>query len=135
MNSCVFCSIVAGTLPSHRIYESDRAIVILDIHPVNPGHALAIPKKHSTNIFDIERDDWLAVAEAVHAVAPAIERAVQADGVNITMNNREHAGQVIHHPHVHLIPRFKNDNFSRWPHKEYAQGEATEIAEKIRSVL
>ncbi|MBI4088026.1 HIT family protein [Candidatus Kaiserbacteria bacterium] len=135
MDGCIFCKIIRGELPSHKLYEDERTMAFLDIRPVNAGHTLVIPKNHATNIFDIDKEDWAAVAETVRVLAIAIEKAVAADGVNIAMNNREHAGQVVHHPHVHIIPRFKNDGLKLMPQRTYDKGEAEETARKIREVI
>ena len=136
MKGCVFCRIIAGELPSHTVYEDERTLAILDINPVNPGHTLVIPKNPDVrNIFDIPQDDWLAMTAVVHKVAAAVEKATGADGVNIIMNNREHAGQVVEHPHIHVIPRFKGDGLRQWPHKTYKEGEAEEVQTKIKSIL
>lgn len=122
-------------MPSFKIYEDEATVAFLDIHPVNPGHTLVIPKEHAINIFDISAESWSSVQETVRKVANALEKAVEADGVNLMMNNREHAGQVVPHAHVHLIPRFKSDGLKLWPHKEYKEGEASSLAEKIRAAL
>ncbi len=113
----------------------NRTLAFLDIHPVNPGHVLVIPKTHSANLFEISAKDWASVQETVRRIAVALEKAVEADGVNLMMNNREHAGQVVDHAHVHLIPRFKGDGLKLWPHKEYKEGEAAEIVEKIKAAF
>lgn len=135
MSDCVFCKIIRGELPSYKVYEDDTTLAFLDIHPVSPGHTLVAPKRHSHNIFDIAPEDWLAVSETVRALAIAIEKALAADGVNIAMNNREHAGQVVDHPHVHIIPRFKGDGLKLMPQRTYSDGEAEPVAEKIRALL
>jgi histidine triad (HIT) family protein len=136
MQDCVFCKIIRDELPSSKIYEDDRTLAFLDIHPVNPGHTLVIPKNAAVrNIFDIPTDDWLAMTTVVHTLASAIESALSADGVNIMMNNREHAGQVVDHPHIHIIPRFKGDGLTHWTHREYAHGEATTVQTKIIAAL
>jgi histidine triad (HIT) family protein len=135
MNDCIFCKIVAGEMPAHKVYEDAQTLAFLDIRPVNAGHTLVVPKKHSTNIFDIEAEDWQAVAKTVRIVASAIEHSVNADGVNLAMNNREHAGQVVDHPHVHIIPRFKGDGLKLMPQRNYNAGEDSETAEKIRAAL
>ena len=132
---CVFCKIVAGELPSLKVYEDDATLAFLDIHPVNPGHTLVVPKRHSKNIFDVSSQDWTAVTRVVQNLAHAIEKAVSADGININMNNREHAGQVVEHLHVHIIPRFKGDGFKLWHQTSYKDGEATAVQEKIRAQL
>lgn len=133
---CVFCKIVKGELPSYKVYEDDLSLAFLDINPVSPGHTLVIPKAENTrNIFDVSPEDWAAVTETARKVAHAVEEATGADGVNIMMNNRGSAGQVVDHPHIHVIPRFKGDGLAHWPHKKYSEGEAETISEKIRSIL
>ena len=132
---CIFCKIIGGELPSYTVYEDEKVIAFLDIRPVNAGHTLVVPRRHSHNIFDIAPDDWTAVSEVVRKLAIAIEKGVGADGVNIAMNNREHAGQVVDHPHVHIIPRFKGDGLKLMPQREYKPNEAETSAEKIRDAL
>ncbi|MBI2030977.1 HIT family protein [Candidatus Kaiserbacteria bacterium] len=135
MNNCLFCKIVRGEIPIFKVYEDDATLAFLDIHPVAPGHTLVVPKTHATNIFDISSESWAAVAEITRKVAIAIERALEADGVNLMMNNREHAGQIIEHPHVHLIPRFKGDGLKLWPHGVYIESEAETVRAKIAAQI
>jgi histidine triad (HIT) family protein len=135
MPDCIFCKIARNELPSFKVYEDEKTLAFLDIHPVHAGHVLVIPKEHTANIFDISPDSWSAVQETVRKVAAALEKAVSADGVNLMMNNREHAGQVVDHAHVHLIPRFKGDGLKLWPHKEYKGDEAQTVLETIRKFL
>ena len=136
MNDCIFCKIVRGDIPSFKVYETDETMAFLDINPVAKGHTLVIPKgTDSSNIFDISSSDWGAVMETVRVVAIALEKSLGADGVNLMMNNRASAGQVVFHPHVHLIPRFKGDGLPLWPHGKYDEGEVLEVQEKIRALL
>lgn len=136
MKDCVFCKIIRGELPASKVYEDEKTLAFLDIHPVSTGHTLVIPKNDEVrNIFDVSKEDWLAMTTVVHTLAAAIERAMGADGVNIMMNNREHAGQVVDHPHIHIIPRFKGDGLSHWLHGTYKEGEAAATLEKIRAEL
>ena len=72
---------------------------------------------------------------AAQKIAPAIKSAVGADGMNITTNNEPAGGQLIFHAHVHVIPRFENDGYKLWPQRPYPEGEAKNVAEKIRSTL
>ena len=135
MDDCLFCKIGARDIPASIIFENETSVAFLDIRPVNPGHTLVIPKAHATNIFDIDSESWSAVAETARRAAIAITQALNADGVNFVMNNREYAGQAINHPHMHVIPRFKNDGLKLWPHKSYSEGEEKVVAEKIRAAL
>lgn len=135
MLDCLFCKIIKGEVPSFKVYEDANTLAFLDIRPVNAGHTLVVPKNHSHNIFDVAQEDWAAMTETARKVAIAIEKGLGADGVNIAMNNREHAGQVIPHPHLHIIPRFKGDGLKLMPQRDYLKGEAEPTAEKIRNEL
>lgn len=135
-DNCVFCKIVRGELPAFKVYEDDKTLAFLDIHPVNPGHTLVIPKSEdSRNIFDIDAADWIATTDTARKIAHAIEKGTGADGVNIMMNNRSNAGQVIDHPHIHVIPRFKGDGLTHWKHGTYKEGEAESVLGKIQEAL
>jgi len=119
-------------MPSFKVYEDEKTLAFLDIHPVSPGHTLVIPKAdNSRNIFDISAEDWIAATETARKVAHAVEKGTGADGVNIMMNNRVSAGQVVDHPHIHIIPRFKNDGLKQWHHNSYRDDEAKGLLEKI----
>ncbi len=135
MPDCIFCNIIRGEIPSYKVYEDESVLAFLDIHPVNQGHMLVIPKTHARNVFDISADDWTAVMKVVHALAGKIEKAVGADGINLAMNNREHAGQVVDHAHVHIIPRFKGDGIRLMPGHAYKEGEVDAVLKKVHAVL
>lgn len=131
-DNCVFCKIVRGEFPSFKIYEDEKTLAFLDIHPVSRGHALVIPKAENTkNIFDVSPEDWQATTETARKVAHLLEEKLSPDGINIMMNNRSNAGQVIFHPHIHVIPRYTGDGLTQWKHNNYKDGEAEEILKKI----
>lgn len=134
MNECLFCKIIKGEIPSTKVYENDDVFAFLDIKPVNPGHALVIPKEHYVNIHDMPEDLFGKVAVGAKKVADAILK-LGAKGVNIKMNNGKAAGQDVFHAHVHVMPRYGNDTFSHWVGKEYDGNEREEVAEKIRKSL
>lgn len=134
MIDCVFCKIIRGELPSTKVYEDNQVLGFLDIKPVNPGHALVIPKKHYVNIHDMSDEMFGKVAVAAKKIADALLK-IGVKGVNIGMNNGVVAGQVVFHAHVHVMPRYGKDSFSLWVGKEYAGNEREEVAEKIRSAL
>jgi len=106
---CIFCKIVAGEIPSHRVYEDDSVIAFLDINPATRGHALVVPRRHSVDIFDTIPEDLEAAARATQLVARKLQRIVKADGFNILQNNGPAAGQAVAHYHVHVIPRREGD--------------------------
>ena len=135
MPDCIFCKIVRGELPSVRVYEDDATIALLTIQPVATGHTLVIPKEHVRNVFEATEQAWGRIQETVRKVSSAVEKSLNADGINLNMNNREHAGQVVDHAHVHIIPRFKGDDLKLWPHHPRRGEEAEPVAEKIRAAL
>ncbi len=134
MESCVFCKIVNGEIPSTKIYEDENVLAFLDIKPVNPGHTLVIPKKHYENIHDMPDEMVARVAVTAKKIADAIIKT-GARGVNIGMNNGVHAGQIVFHAHVHVMPRYGKDSFSLWVGKEYDGNERELAAQKIRANL
>ncbi|HEV7121487.1 MAG TPA: HIT family protein [Candidatus Paceibacterota bacterium] len=135
MEDTVFAKIIRREIPAEILYEDDDTLAFLDIAPVSPGHTLVIPKKPVRNIFDADDDTLASVMKTVRKIAPAVRDAVGADALNIQSNHGAEAGQIVFHMHFHLIPRFAGDDFFMWPHKEYKEGEAKEVAEKIRAKL
>jgi histidine triad (HIT) family protein len=107
---CIFCRISAGEAPASKIYEDERVFAIMDIFPWNRGHALVIPRSHAPTIWDITPDDAAAVIQAAHRLAPAIRDAVRADGLNLLQSNGRAAWQQVDHFHLHLIPRWADDD-------------------------
>lgn len=131
----IFDKIIRREIPADIVYEDENALAFLDIAPTSQGHTLVIPKKHFRNIFDVDQATLAATIEAVRKIAPAVRDAVGAKGVHITSNHELEAGQLVFHLHFHIIPRHARNEFEFWPHKSYADGEASSIAEKIRENL
>jgi histidine triad (HIT) family protein len=133
---CIFCRIIAGQIPSVRVFENDRVLAFLDIRPISDGHTLLIPKIHAGSLSEC---DVSVLAEMIGVVGPlgkAVVGAVQAEGYNLLCNNGRAAGQLVDHVHFHIIPRRCDDGvLARWPHKEYPAGGAEAMAEKIRRLL
>ena len=133
---CLFCKIASGTVPSARVYEDAHAVAFLDINPNNHGHTLLVPKDHARNILDIKEETLCAIMPALKKLSRAVKDAVDADGLNIAMNNEPAAGQIVLHAHIHIIPRFTTDghrHFEKRPYKD--AGEMNAVAEKIRTAL
>lgn len=134
MEKTLFSKIIDGEIPCHKVYEDEASFAFLDINPVHPGHTLVVPKTPAKDVFEISEEDWSAVMKTVHTLAPKIQAATGADGINIVMSNGEHAGQEVFHAHVHIIPRFAGDKrFSHWQSEPYQEGEAEVVLEKIAS--
>jgi len=136
MSECIFCKIINGEIPCYKIYEDDNILAFLDISPVNKGHALVIPKKHYETILEISEDDLCRTLLVVKKLSGAIMTAMNANGLNISINNYKAAGQLVPHLHVHIIPRFSKDGLKfDWPAKKIKEREFKEIADKIKKVL
>lgn len=107
---CIFCKIVAGEIPCFQLYEDEHTLAFMDINPANRGHALAIPKAHTPNLLE-SPDEALAVTVATaRKVARAVQMTVNPDGLNLVQANGPGAAQSVFHLHMHVIPRFTNDN-------------------------
>lgn len=135
MEDSIFTKIIKREIPAKILYEDDDTIAFLDIAPNAPGHTLVVPKKPFVNVFDIDDETLNAVMRTVRKVAPAVRDSVGAKGVHINSNHGEEAGQVVPHLHFHIIPRHDRNEFTFWPKVEYAEGEAEEVAGKIRAEL
>lgn len=131
--SCIFCKIIKKEIPAEIVYENDFSLAFLDIHPVNIGHALLLPKEHHENIFDIPEELHAKLSIVSKKLATAVKESLSADGVNVTSNNGSAAGQLVFHAHIHIIPRYKDDGFTYWKGKRgYNEGESVETARKIK---
>jgi diadenosine tetraphosphate (Ap4A) HIT family hydrolase len=104
--SCPFCDRIAdGDLLAH----SPLAVAFLDAFPLNPGHAVVIPRRHVANLFDLTAEEQRAVWELLPSAKDAVERTHTPAAYNIGVNVGAAAGQTVHHAHVHLIPRYPGD--------------------------
>lgn len=133
MEDTIFMKIIRREVPANIVYEDDATIAFLDVRPNAPGHTLVVPKKPVQNIFDADDETLAAVMRTVKKIAPAVCDAVGAHGVHINSNHGAAAGQIVFHLHFHIIPRHDRSEFSFWPQKDYAPGDASAIAEKIRA--
>ncbi|MFH1401229.1 MAG: HIT family protein [Nanoarchaeota archaeon] len=132
---CIFCKIVAGKIPCQKVFEDKAVLAFLDINPIHKGHTLVIPKKHYDHFMQMPAEEAGALFSRVHELAPAVMKAVSADGLNVGLNNYAAAGQAVFHTHVHLIPRYLGDGLSMWPSGEYGDGEMPLFREKIVGTL
>ena len=105
MTDCIFCKIVAGQVPSQRVYEDERVFVFMDAFPVADGHTLVIPKAHAENLFETPTVDLQAVIAVSRRVADALRSVLSPDGLMVFQLNGEAAGQTVFHYHMHLLPR------------------------------
>ena len=136
MTDCVFCRIVAGQIPSTRVYEDEHTLAFMDIGQVNPGHVLVALKQHVENLYVLEEAQAAAVARASARVARAIRDAFAPPGLSVYQANGKPAGQTVFHYHVHLLPRHEGDGMElTWPVKNPPREKLEEYAAKIRARL
>ena len=139
MNSnpdCVFCKIVAGQIPSTRVYEDADALAFMDIGQVNPGHVLVAAKAHAENIYALDEAAGAAVFRAASRVARAIRDAFAPAGLSVYQANGKAAGQTVFHFHIHLVPRHDGDGMAlSWPVKNPPRERLEEHAAKIRAKM
>ena len=136
MTDCVFCRIVAGQIPSTRVFEDEHTLAFMDLGQVNPGHVLVAVKKHAANLFELDDVQAAAVARASARVARAIREAFAPAGLSVYQANGKVAGQTVFHYHVHLLPRHEADGMElTWPVKNPPREKLEGYAEEIRKKL
>ncbi|MGP4106593.1 HIT family protein [Virgibacillus sp. L01] len=132
---CIFCKILNGDIPSAKVYEDDYVYAFLDISQVTKGHTLVIPKTHTKNIYETPPEVASSLFARVPTIANAIKKAYQPIGMNLLNNNEKPADQSVFHLHIHIIPRYgDNDGFSsKWVthEKDYTSEDLRQIAKEI----
>ena len=132
---CIFCMIKDGQIPSAKVYENEYVMAFLDLSQANMGHTLVIPKAHADTLLALDDKNYCEVMKAVKKLANVILKATNADGINIINNSYEAAGQTVMHAHVHIIPRFKNDNIRfEFPNNE-GKYNLEEVANTIKAQI
>lgn len=103
----IFCKIINNEIPSYTIYEDEIIKVFLDVNPVSKGHTLIIPKKHYENMFDIDQETLNYILKKAKDIANLLKEKLNCDGITLAQNNG--LGQEIKHYHLHLIPKYHNE--------------------------
>jgi len=136
MSDCVFCKIVAGQIPSTKVFEDEHTLAFMDLGQVNPGHVLVAVKKHAENLYALDDAQAAALAKASVRVSRAIRDAFKPEGLSVYQANGKAAGQTVFHYHVHLLPRHAGDGMElTWPVKNPPREKLEECAGKIRAGL
>ena len=136
MDNCIFCKIANGEIPAATLYEDENFRVILDLGPASKGHALILPKSHAANIYELSDEMAAKAMVLAKKMAGAMTEALKCDGFNIVQNNGECAGQTVFHFHMHLIPRYKDDNVGiTWKPGELTDEDKEEILSKVKAQL
>jgi len=104
MSDCIFCKIVAGEIPSKKIYEDDEMLAFHDIKPAAPVHFLVVPKKHINNLLEIEASDTPLLGKMLHkAQEIAKQQGCEEKGGRFLINAKSDGGQTIDHLHIHFL--------------------------------
>lgn len=136
MDSCIFCSIIKKEIYAEILFEDDEIISILDINPMNYGHALIIPKEHSDDFLSTSSHLIPNLFLSAQKVAKALKSSLNPDGINLVANNGVYAGQSVFHTHIHVIPRYRDDGFQfKLDLKTYNDSDFLRFADKIRKQL
>lgn len=106
---CIFCKIANGEIPSKTLYEDEKFRVILDLGPIAKGHALILPKEHADDLYELPEEIASDVLILAKKMAEKMKERLHCVGLNLVQNNGEAAGQTVHHFHMHVIPRYRND--------------------------
>jgi histidine triad (HIT) family protein len=133
---CVFCEIVAGSLPTHVVADTPGYVAFLDARPVFPGHVLVAPKAHVVTLTDLPEADLAGYFGLVRRLAGAVRDGLGAQGTFVAINNT--VSQSVPHLHTHVVPRTRGDGLRGffWPrHKYPSEEEAAGYAARIRAAL
>ncbi|UPM53498.1 HIT family protein [Gottfriedia acidiceleris] len=135
--NCIFCKIVEGSIPASKVYEDDDILAFLDLSQVTKGHTLVIPKDHVENIFEMSEETASTYFRKVPQIANAMKETFNVQGVNILNNSGEVSGQTVFHYHMHILPRYgNNDGFDvKWHsnQNQYTNETLQEIAKSIEN--
>jgi histidine triad (HIT) family protein len=110
MSDCIFCKIVNEQIPSAKVFENEHVVAFLDLSQVTKGHTLIIPKVHKENLFELTPEIAKNIFEVAPTIANALKETYNPIGLNVVNNNGEKAGQSVFHFHMHLIPRYGEDD-------------------------
>lgn len=136
MDNCIFCKIASGEIPAATLYEDDLFRVILDLGPASKGHALILPKNHYANLYEIPDELVGKTMVLAKKMGTALKEALGCDGLNVVQNNGEAAGQTVFHFHMHLIPRYQDDQVGlSWTPGTLTDEMKAEVLEKVKKAL
>lgn len=129
---CIFCKLANGVFSTNTVYEDGDFRAIMDASPAAKGHVIILPKEHAANVLELS-DNLVSKGFVVaKKIAKAVKEVTGCDGVNILQNNGEAAGQTVFHFHIHVIPRFNDDNISiTWKQNQFDDETQKKIAADI----
>ena len=132
-DDCLFCGIVAGDVPGQIVDSNENTVAFMDINPATRGHALVVPRSHSTDLLDIPDEDLSNTMIAARRLAERMRDVLEPAGFNVLNSCGSAAWQTIFHFHVHVIPRYDDDPLKLpWRPAEGEESEIAAIAARLR---
>jgi histidine triad (HIT) family protein len=136
--NCILCDIAKHAVNAAILFENESVIAILDLYPATRGHALILPKKHIPTIYDMPLETGKEIIDSAILLSRAINNSFKPAGLNLIQSNGKAGEQTIDHFHLHIVPRYKNDDVVlKFGHGNVAadQDEIERVAKIIRQVL
>jgi histidine triad (HIT) family protein len=130
MADCIFCKLIAREIPSYNVWEGERFFAFLDLHPVNPGHLLIVPKEHIENIFDMPDGLYEELFKTAKALSAPLQKAMGSARVGMVVE-----GFGVPHAHLHLVPINGPHELDSGRAKAVPAEELAAIAEKIKKEI
>lgn len=128
---CIFCKIIKKEIPSLVVYEDNDIISIIPKEMEVYGHILILPKNHYVNLFDMPEDQLKKVVNVAQKLSLHLKETLDATGINLLHASGKDAGQSVGHFHLHIFPRFSNDNIDAWPKLPKNDFDKSEVLKKI----
>ena len=133
---CIFCRLVAGEIPSAKVYEDALTLAFMDLGQVNPGHVLVATKRHAATLLDITAEEAAAEMQTAQRVARAVQATFDPPGLTLLQANRREGDQTVFHFHMHVVPRHGNDGIAlSWPRKEPGAQVLQGYAQQLQAAL
>jgi histidine triad (HIT) family protein len=130
---CLFCRIIAGSIPSEKIDSDERTVAFMDINPATPGHALVVPREHSADLLEIGPEDLTATILAAQRLSKRMKDVLRADGINLINACGSAAWQTVFHFHIHVVPRYEDDPLKLpWVPEPGDSDEIASVAQRLR---
>lgn len=127
MSDCLFCKIVAGTIPAHKVWEDESHLAFLTIGPIREGHTLVIPKAHAAYLFDLDDASYHSLLTASKTVAKRLKEVFDVPRVGVAVE-----GFAVDHVHIHLVPLTAGNQLNPELAKPGDHAELAKLAQRIR---
>ena len=133
---CIFCRLIAGEIPTAKVYEDELTLAFMDMGQLNPGHTLVAIKRHAATLLDLTPDEAVSAMRTAHRIAHAVKAAFDPPGLTLLQANGKEGDQTVFHFHIHIVPRHSNDGIAlTWPRKNPPRELLETFAEHLRQKL